>query len=243
MPRSIGPPVTMIAGTSALAAPISMAGVVLSQPERSTTPSKGRLRMHSSTSIDIRFRKSIVVGFMRGSESEITGNSRGNPPARQTPRLTCSATDLRCALQFVASLHEFAMPMTGRPWNASSETPSALIQARWRKPLRSVPPNQCWLRSRGVVTDARGPDVVGGSLRRRGSSEELAAERLPHLGREAEALHVHPLVVAVEHERVLGVRDARGVETEAVGRDALPAEETGVRRTHRQPRHDVAARN
>jgi len=40
-PRSIGPPVTMIAGTSAEAAPISMAGVVLSQPESSTTPSSG----------------------------------------------------------------------------------------------------------------------------------------------------------------------------------------------------------
>ena len=163
MPRSIGPPVTMIAGRSALAAPISIAGVVLSQPDRSTTPSKGRLRMHSSTSIDIRFRKSIVVGFMRGSESEITGNSSGNPPARQTPRLTCSATVRRCALQFVASLQEFAIPITGRPWKASSETPSALIQARWRKPLRSRPPNQCWLRSvgpswaRGAFSTGRGP--------------------------------------------------------------------------------------
>ena len=40
-PFSIGPPVTMIAGTSADAAPISMAGVVLSQPESSTTASSG----------------------------------------------------------------------------------------------------------------------------------------------------------------------------------------------------------
>ena len=111
--------------------------------------------MHSSTSIDIRFRKSIVVGFMRGSESEITGNSSGNPPARQTPRLTCSATVRRCALQFVASLQEFAMPITGRPWKASSEKPSAFIHARWRKPLTSRPPNQCWLRSPGAVTGGR----------------------------------------------------------------------------------------
>src|SRR6266545_3307061 len=37
----MGPPVTMTAGTSAEAAPISMAGVVLSQPERSTTASRG----------------------------------------------------------------------------------------------------------------------------------------------------------------------------------------------------------
>ena len=41
MPRSIGPPVTMIAGTSAEAAPISMAGVVLSQAASSTTESRG----------------------------------------------------------------------------------------------------------------------------------------------------------------------------------------------------------
>jgi hypothetical protein len=41
VPRSMGPPVTMIAGTSAEAAPISIAGVVLSQPERSTTASSG----------------------------------------------------------------------------------------------------------------------------------------------------------------------------------------------------------
>ena len=111
--------------------------------------------MHSSTSMDMRFRKSIVVGFMSGSESEITGNSSGKPPARQTPRLTCSATVRRCALQFVASLQEFAIPMTGRPWKASSVKPSALIHARWRKPLRSVPPNQCWLRSLGFVMGAR----------------------------------------------------------------------------------------
>src|SRR5262249_50371252 len=37
LPLSIGPPVTMMAGTSADAAPISMAGVVLSQPDSRTT--------------------------------------------------------------------------------------------------------------------------------------------------------------------------------------------------------------
>src|SRR6185295_20019969 len=58
--------------------------------------------------------------------------------------------------------------------------------------------------------------------------EELPRERLPHHGRELEALGVHTLVVAVEHDRVLGVRDAQRVQPEAVGRDALPAEELGV---------------
>jgi hypothetical protein len=41
LPRSMGPPVTMIDGTSAEAAPSSIAGVVLSQPESSTTASSG----------------------------------------------------------------------------------------------------------------------------------------------------------------------------------------------------------
>ena len=91
-PFSIGPPVTMIAGTSAEAAPISMAGVVLSQPESSTTASSGYARTHSSTSMAIRLRKSMVVGFMRTSPSEMVGNSSGKPPADHTPRLTASAT-------------------------------------------------------------------------------------------------------------------------------------------------------
>src|SRR5256885_17249942 len=45
-----------------------------------TTPSRGFARMHSSTSIDIKLRNIIAVGFIRTSPSEITGNSRGNPP-------------------------------------------------------------------------------------------------------------------------------------------------------------------
>src|SRR5689334_21581944 len=38
LPFSIGPPDTTIAGTSQLAAPITSDGVVLSQPQSSTTP-------------------------------------------------------------------------------------------------------------------------------------------------------------------------------------------------------------
>ena len=55
-PLSIGPPGTAMAGTSALAAPINCAGVVLSQPHSSTTPSRGLARMDSSTSMAIRLR-------------------------------------------------------------------------------------------------------------------------------------------------------------------------------------------
>src|SRR5437870_3918986 len=69
--------------------------------------------MHSSTSIAMRFRNSIVVGFMRTSPSEIVGNSSGKPPADSAPRFTASATCRRCALQVVSSDHEFAMPIPG----------------------------------------------------------------------------------------------------------------------------------
>ena len=49
-------------GTSQLAAPISSAGVVLSQPTSSTTPSIGLPRIASSTSMLARLRNSIAVG-------------------------------------------------------------------------------------------------------------------------------------------------------------------------------------
>ena len=44
-PLSMGPPVTIRAGRSALAAPRSWAAVVLSQPPRRTTPSSGLARI------------------------------------------------------------------------------------------------------------------------------------------------------------------------------------------------------
>ena len=129
-PESIGPPVTMIDGIPAEAAPISWAGVVLSQPHSRTTPSIGFAVIDSSTSIDMRLRKSIVVGFMNISPSEMVGNSKGTPPAAQTPRLTASATSRRCALQFVSSDHELQIPMTGRPSKAVSPRPSERSHAR-----------------------------------------------------------------------------------------------------------------
>src|SRR4030095_3012357 len=103
--------------------------------------------MHSSTSMAMRLRNIMVVGFIRTSPSEIVGNSSGNPPAESTPRFTASATPRRCALQFVSSDHEFAMPITGRPSNIRSEKPSALIHERCANPSRSFLPNQLRLRS------------------------------------------------------------------------------------------------
>ena len=64
LPRSIGPAGTKMAGRSALIAPISSAGVVLSQPPSSTTPSTGYERMSSSTSIASRLRYSMAVGLV-----------------------------------------------------------------------------------------------------------------------------------------------------------------------------------
>ena len=62
LPLSIGPPEMPIVGRSHDAAPISSAGVVLSQPIISTTPSNGLARIDSSTSIAVWLRNSIVVG-------------------------------------------------------------------------------------------------------------------------------------------------------------------------------------
>ena len=136
----------MIAGTSTLAAPMSWAGTVLSHPPSRTTASSGFARMHSSTSIDIKFRNNIVVGFIRFSPSEIVGNSSGRPPACKMPRFTDSASERKWRLQCTSSDQELQMPITGRPAKALREMPSAWIDARWMKPERSCAPNQRVLR-------------------------------------------------------------------------------------------------
>ena len=90
-PFSMAPPDTTSAGRSQLAAPIINDGVVLSQPHSSTTPSMGLPRIDSSTSMLTRLRNSIAVGRILVSPNDMTGNSRGKPPASYTPRLTRSA--------------------------------------------------------------------------------------------------------------------------------------------------------
>jgi hypothetical protein len=62
-PRSIGPAGMKIVGRSIDAAPISIPGVVLSQPPINTAPSHGYERSNSSVSMANRLRYSIVVGF------------------------------------------------------------------------------------------------------------------------------------------------------------------------------------
>src|SRR5665647_1466630 len=84
LPFNIGPPVTTMVGMSQLAAPISSAGVVLSQPTSSTTASIGLPRIDSSTSMLARLRVSIAVGRKLDSPLENTGNSTGKPPVSYT---------------------------------------------------------------------------------------------------------------------------------------------------------------
>ena len=71
----------MMAGMSAEIAPISSAGMVLSQPPIITTASSGSALIISSTSIAIRFRSSIEVGYENASCSETVGNTNGSAPA------------------------------------------------------------------------------------------------------------------------------------------------------------------
>ena len=147
-PLSIGPPETAMVGRSQLAAPISNAGVVLSQPTRSTTPSIGLPRIDSSTSMLARLRNSIAVGRRLDSPSDITGNSSGRPPASSTPRRTFSAICRKWALQGVSSDQVLQMPITGRPSNESFGRPSFFIQLRCIMAFLPVPPNQSCERSR-----------------------------------------------------------------------------------------------
>ncbi len=90
-PFNIGPPGTTMVGNPTLAAPITVDGVVLSQPVSKTTPSIGLPRILSSVSMLARLRNNMAVGFRSVSPRLITGNSRGKPPASSTPFFTDSA--------------------------------------------------------------------------------------------------------------------------------------------------------
>src|SRR5262245_39647924 len=130
----------------ALAAPISCAGMVLSQFPSSTTPSIGLARMTSSTSMAMRLRYSIAEGFMRSSPSEIVAISTGMPPAASTPALTASARWRNGRLQGFSSLTEFKIPMIGFSFVSATGCPAARIAARWSSPTSSSRRNQRSLR-------------------------------------------------------------------------------------------------
>src|SRR2546426_1115703 len=73
------------------------------------------------------------------------------------------------------------------------------------------------------------------------SGQEVPAQGLPHYGGELQALRVDALVVAVEHDRILRVRDAQRVQAEAVGGNVPPAEELAVGAARGQPRNNAAS--
>ena len=81
VPVSIGPPGMTTAGRSTDAAAISKAGMVLSHPPSSTTPSIGLARNISSVAIAAMLRHNIDVGRTSVSPSDTTGRLSGMPPA------------------------------------------------------------------------------------------------------------------------------------------------------------------
>ena len=113
-PASIGPTGSTIAGTSALTAPISSAGIVLSQPPISTTASTGSARSISSVSIDMRLRSSIEVGNENASWIEMVGKTNGRPPASRTPAAVFSASRAAVPWQGLKSDAVERMPTIGR---------------------------------------------------------------------------------------------------------------------------------
>ena len=110
----MGPVVSRMAGTSALTAPISSAGTVLSQPPSRITESIGCALIISSTSIDIRLRRYMLVGCAKLSWIEITGNGTGMPPASSTPRLAALIRSGMFWWQALKPESVSTMPMTGR---------------------------------------------------------------------------------------------------------------------------------
>src|SRR3982750_1733006 len=184
LPLSMGPAVTTMAGMSQLAAPISSAGVVLSQPASSTTASMGLPRIASSTSMAARLRVSMAVGRRLDSPLENTGNSTGKPPASEMPRLTCSAILRKCALHGVSSDQVLQMPMIGLPSNSWAGMPWFFIPLRYMKPFLSAVPNQAAERSEWRAEDMReASGKPAGKYSQPFSSWDRAFTRLSRQGR------------------------------------------------------------
>ena len=138
-PVIIGPTASWIAGTFADAAPISCAGMVLSQPPISTTASIGCARTISSVSIAIRLRNIMLVGCRKISPSDVVGKARGRAPAASTPRETASTSSGMWRWQLLNSDGVMAMPTTGL-FNSSDEIPIERANERRRNRAKSRSP-------------------------------------------------------------------------------------------------------
>ena len=108
----------MTLGRLSRAIAITMAGIVLSQPEMPTNASKRWPRTTSSTESAIQSRL-MSEAFMPSvpmampSVTEIVLNSIGVPPAARIPSLIFSASLRWFALHGVSSIQQWATPTSG----------------------------------------------------------------------------------------------------------------------------------
>ena len=116
LPFSIGPPGTTIVGRPTLEAPITVDGVVLSQPVSNTTPSIGLPRIDSSASMLAKIPKQHGRWFQQCfSQAHDRKLNRENHRLPIHHVLPLSARSRKCALHGVSSLNVLQMPITGRP--------------------------------------------------------------------------------------------------------------------------------
>ena len=124
----------MTLGRFSRAIAMTMAGIVLSQPEMPTKPSKRWPRTTSSTEsamvsrlMSEAFMPSVPIEMP--SVMEIVLNSIGVPPAARIPSFTFSAIFRWFQLHGVTSIQQCATPTSGR-LRSSSVKPIALKNAR-----------------------------------------------------------------------------------------------------------------
>ncbi len=119
----------MTLGKFSRAMAMTMAGIVLSQPEMPTKPSRRWPRTTSSTESAITsrltseaFMPSVPIAIP--SVTEIVLNSMGVPPAARMPSFTFSAIFRWFELHGVSSIQQWATPTSGRD-RSSSVKPTA----------------------------------------------------------------------------------------------------------------------
>ena len=166
-----GPPVSMIAGTPALAAPISCAGTVLSQPgeQHDRVERMGADRLldvhRHQVAIEHRGRLHQVLAQARSSGTRAAGR---RPRARRA--CTAWASPRRCRLQWTSSDHELQMPTTGRPSIAAAGEPLGLDRGPVEHPDHVVGPEPAGASQRAIAVGTRtGPppraDAIGRNVK------------------------------------------------------------------------------
>ena len=103
----------MTPGMSSRASAITVPGIVLSQPDRATTPSKRWPRATSSIESAMTSRETSevfipLVPIVMPSEIAIVLSSIGVPPAARTPSLTFAASARWLKLHGIVSIQQCA---------------------------------------------------------------------------------------------------------------------------------------